>query len=179
MKSHELFTQLRKQSKLHTQVLSRLFYFKTWCIGAIWNWSNFPDKYWQWSLNISSQSRWEQHHTIRPVPSSSRTSDVRWDFYFNTSHERSPWTNCQWHYYDQGLDEAPRGVTPGHKSFLALKDSMPSTTSNFSTNILQQSCVLASLQGLGFNRRCRTQAAVCAYGLVTVHRGICPSMSAI
>lgn len=183
MKTHELFIQLRKQSKPHTQILSRLFCFKTWCMGTIWNQSKFTDKCWQWSLNISSRSQQEQRQSRAPHHQASSLflayiqckmrpllQYVPW----KTSLDKLPvtlaWSKLGW--------RSQRNNSWSQKIFDS-ENSMPSTARNFSSNILQQPCVLASLQDLGLNRRCHAQAAVGACGPETVHRGICPSMSAI
>lgn len=121
MKTHELFILLGKQSKPHTQILSRLFYFKIWCIGAIWNHNNFTDRCWQWSLNISS-SQWELKQCRVPhcQPSSSFFMHIQqWEETPTalTPTERSPWTNHQQCHYDQSLGGVPRGVILEHKTW--------------------------------------------------------------
>lgn len=108
--------------------------------------------------------------------SSSCKASVRWDFYFpwkislNKLMVALVWSKLGWSH---------RGIMLRHRSFLSLKDSMPSTSRSSPSNTLLQSRVLAPLQGLGLNGKLSIWASVCAYRPMTVYRGICPGMSVI
>lgn len=138
---------------------------------------------WQQSLNISSQSQWQQRQSRTPHHHASflfllyiqcemrlLLQYVPWKISLDKLPVTSVWSKLGW---------SSRGIMLGDKSFLAFKDKMPSTARNSSIYVLQQSHVLVPPQGLGFNGRCHDQAAVYAYGPVSVHRGFCPSMCVI
>lgn len=139
----ELFIQLRKQRKLHTQILSRLFF------SSYDGWCNMKSEQFPWQILIMTSKYFFPTSPGERQPgaphlqasSSSCTPSVRWDFSLNASHEKSPWTNWWWHQYDQNFGEAHRGVMLRHRSFLSLKDSMPSTSRSSPSNTLQQSPV--------------------------------------
>lgn len=108
--------------------------------------------------------------------SSSCKASVRWDFYFpwkislNKLMVTLIWSKLAWSSQKNNAQTQKFSVPQGQHAL---------NIQEFLSNTLLQTCVLAPLQGLGFNGKLSAWASVCAYRPMTVHRGICPGMSVI